>query len=422
MALAVTAGRTPAAAQQITLTSQSWHLAEEPWATSIKQAFAEFEKENPDIKINSQPISLSQRDAALTTAIRAGHGPDLFLLDAAAVPRYIQEGWVKDLSGLMKADGGAKKFMSDFYPSARDVVTKNGKVYGIPHNISAMVLVYNKQMFADAGIAAPPKTWDEFRADAKKLTKATKPGGPIDQWGTALVVQPAGFDLRTSVILRGFGGAFLTPDNKHSALDSKEALQALKFIVGMVRDDKTMPPGVTQVDTNRARELMAQKKIGMLIGTTWTPTILHAINPDFDSAKLVGMAPIPHAKGEKPAVQSVLYLDALFMNPNTKHAEAAWKLLKFMTDDKRMQKWFLDNTMMSARKSVNETFGPIKNNEYAAAVRAEIPYAALLPAVPQCPQISTSFRQNLQAALDGSKTPEQALTDANTKVNSVLAK
>lgn len=421
-ALGVMASVGLAQAQQVTLTYQSWHLAEEPWATSIKQALATFQEQNPDIKVIPQPISLAQRDVALTTGIRAGQGPDLFQLDAAAVPNYIQNKWVADLTPFMaKEDGGVDGFMKDFYPSARNFVTQGGEVYGIPHNITAMLIVYNKKLFADAGIAAPPQTWEEFRDDAIKLTKATQPGGPVNQWGVTFIMQPAGFDLNTSVVLRGFGADFLTADNKHSALDTPQAQKAFKFIVDLIRQDKAVPPGILQTDADGVRQLMAQGKIGMMIGTTWDPTIVNAINPAFDTKDNMGMTLVPHPEGSDSPVKSTLYLDGLFMNPNTKHPAEAFKLLKFMTDNDRMEKWFTDNTMLSARSTVNASFAPIQQNPFANAVAAEIPFAALLPAVPQWPQISTAFRQNLQAAVDGSKTAEQALADANQQINDILA-
>jgi len=58
-------------------------------------------------------------------------------------------------------------------------------------------MVYNSQLFKEAGVKSTPKNWKEFRDVCKKLTKATKPGGPVDQWGW-----PS--SLRRPVLISGF--------------------------------------------------------------------------------------------------------------------------------------------------------------------------------------------------------------------------
>src|SRR5690606_33105509 len=109
---------------------------------------------NPGIKVVPQPVALGQRDVTLTTAIRAGRGPDIFQLDANPISQYIKEGWVKDVTPFVDAAGGDQKFMDDFYPNIRAAVEHDGKVYGLPKNIASMVLVYNKELFEAAGVAS----------------------------------------------------------------------------------------------------------------------------------------------------------------------------------------------------------------------------------------------------------------------------
>ena len=110
------------------------------------------------------------------------------------------------------------------------------------------------------------------------------------------------------------------------------------------------------------------------------------------------------------------------MNPNSKNPEAAWQLIKFLTDSKQMGKWFVDNNMLSCRRSVNETFGPILQSKYASIVTKAIDHAAFLPLMPQWPECLETFRQNLQAAIAKQKTPDRALMDAHNQIESILAR
>jgi multiple sugar transport system substrate-binding protein len=406
----------------VTISYSDWQLAQDIWGRSLREGIAEFERLNPGIKVKTEPVALGQRDVKFTTAIRGGKGPDVFALDANPVKQYIRNGWVKELTPFIEKEGG-KTWLSDFYPATLMPVTENQKFYGVPKNVVAMVMVYNSELFKKAGIKSPPKTWSEFRETCKKLTLATKQGGPIDQWGATIVMAKACFDLRFSVVLRGFGGDFLTPDWKHSALDTPQAKEAFSFVVDSILKDKTMPPGVTQVDCNGARRLLAHKKVAMIFGTMWTITEVSGMNPDLHGWKVLEMAPVPQKEGSSTDIRSTLYQKSIFMNPNTKHPEACWKLVKFLTDKKQMEKWFVDNNMLSCRKSVNEGFGPILQSKYAAVVTKEIEsHAAFLPLMPQWPECLETFRQNLQAAVAKSKTPEQALMDAHNQIESILSR
>lgn len=410
-----------ASAEDITITYSDWQLAQDIWGKSLRGAIAEFEKQNPGIKVAAEPVALGQRDVKFTTAIRAGAGPDVFALDANPVKQYIQSGWAKDLTPFVEKEGG-KKFLDDFYARTLDVVSEGGKVFGLPMNVVAMVMVYNEAMFKEAGIDKVPETWDAFRAAMKKLTKATTAGGPVDQWGWTIVAAQACFDLRFSVILRGFGGDFLTPDWKKSALDTPQAKEAFKYVVDMIQEDKTMPPGVAQVDCNAARRLLANKKTAVKIGTTWSLPEVSGMNPALDGWKVLKMSHIPQKVVDDKSVRSTLFQKSLFVNPNTKNAEAAWKLAKFLTEPKQMQKWFDDNLMLSARKSVNETYAPITSSPFAVTVAKEIDRAAFLPLIPKWPEILEAFRQNLQEAIAKSKTPDEALANAHNQVNAILAR
>jgi len=411
----------PVKAQEVKISYSDWQLAQDIWGRSLREAIAEFERLNPGIKVEAEPVALAQRDVKFTTAIRAGAGPDVFALDVNPVKQYIKEGWVKDLTPFIEKEGG-QQWLSDFYPRSLMPVTEESKVYGIPKNMVAMVMVYNSELFKEAGIKSLPKNWKEYREACKKLTKATKAGGPVDQWGVAFVLAKACFDLRFSVVLRGFGGDFLTPDWKHSALNTPQAKEAFNYVVDLILKDKVMPPGVTQVDCNEARRLLAFKKTAMKIGTMWSITEVSGMNPELNGWKVLDMFPIPQKEGVKSKIRSTLYQKSIFMNPNTKNPEAAWKLIKFLTDKKQMEKWFVDNNMLSCRKSVNNTFGPIQQSKYAGMVTQELDYADFLPLIPQWPECLETFRMNLQAAIAKQKTPDQALTDAHNQIEAILAR
>ena len=125
--------------------------------------FAEAYKAKTGIDLEVQVISWNDIDQQSSTMVQNNAAPDILNLNVYA--SYAKDGllWSADdvLSDSVKSD-----LLPNFVKSG----TYEGKMYGMPDLSSARALFYNKDLFAKAGIAAPPKTWDEFVADAKKIS------------------------------------------------------------------------------------------------------------------------------------------------------------------------------------------------------------------------------------------------------------
>ena len=87
-----------------------------------------------------------------------------------------------------------------------------------------------------------------------------------------------------------------------------------------------------------------------------------------------------------------------------------------------MQEWFVWQSMLSCRKSVNETFPPILQSKYAGLVAKEIPRGDFLPLIPQTPEILDTFRSALTSAVTGMEAADAALARAHAEINEILAR
>ncbi|KMO38425.1 hypothetical protein VQ02_11895 [Methylobacterium variabile] len=424
-ALGVAAGALAApvvarAAAPVTLTYSDWHLAEPVWGRSLAEAFARFESENPDVKIRPEPVAYGQRDVRYATAFRGGRGPDVFALDSNPVKQFIREGWLLDLTPFLEKEGGAAAWAGQFYEPTIKVVSEKGGLFGAPQTYVPIVLFYNKPMLESVGVAGAPATWEAFRDAAKRLTAPSKPGGPVDRWGTTMVLGQGGFDLRFPVVLRGFGGDILSPDYTRSRLDEPAAREAFSYVVGLINDDKVMPPGVLQVDANAARQFLATRRIGMAFEAAWAYPITAEMNKDLDAWNTLQVAPVPMKEAGANHIRTTLNMKSLHINPKSPNAEAAWRLVRFLTDRQRAEKWYLDNNLLSPRRAVNAEFPKIRESASARLMAQELDHAAFMPLIPQWPEINETFRQSLHAAVTRTKTPDQALADAHRQVETIL--
>jgi multiple sugar transport system substrate-binding protein len=408
-----------ALAEQVTLRFSDWHLTEDVWNKSLNEAMDIFHKQHPNIKVILEPVSYKDKETKYTVESAAGKAPDVFHVHAFSLPMFFSKGYAKDLTPFIRKEG--PKFLDAWYPLPLKLVKYKGKIHAMPGDYMTMVLFYNTEMFKAAGLDpnAPPKTWDQFLEYAKKLTRDTNGDGKVDQWGFGVVgAKDPGFSMRFSPFLWSFGGDYLTPDMKKSALNSPEAKEAFTFFVELYTKYKVVPPGLTAMNAQEVRTELAQKKAAMILGSGWTPPIVNAINPQLKAFEVLKAAPAPMKRKQATAI----WLSSWVMSPNTKHPNEAWKLIKFITSKEMELKWFVDNRVTSSRKDVSGVAPEILNDKFASVMASQLPYGKVEPQIKQWPEIMDTFTTSLQEAVVGMKTPEKALSEAHERINAILAR
>src|SRR5262249_43604958 len=152
----------------------------------------------------------------VTTAIAAGTVFDIAYIYGVYAANIAQSGKTVNLANPINEPGFN---WDDFYPASKQIVSPGGKVIGFPALIDNLSVIYNKKLFAAAGVPAPSPNWiwDDFRATAKKLTNFAK-----HIYG---VNYPIGGDL-LDMSWRFFpglwqrGGQILSSDNKQAMFNS----------------------------------------------------------------------------------------------------------------------------------------------------------------------------------------------------------
>ena len=230
-------------------------------AKTFTKLVNEYEKQNPGDKISSLYVDNDDTLQKVTTAVRGGSPPDIAYLYGSWAPNVATIPQVVNLTQVVKKAGVN---WNDFYVGERDVATVNGKVIGIPALVDNLAVVYNKKLFAAAGLQPPSAnwTWDDFVADAQKLTDASK-----KQYGTAYVT-PGTEDTvwHWEALLWEAGGQILNAGNNKAAFNSPAGLTSLNTLKTMAVTNKSMyfDP------TDQAYEnVFNSGKIGMLVTGPW---------------------------------------------------------------------------------------------------------------------------------------------------------
>jgi multiple sugar transport system substrate-binding protein len=242
-------------------TIQIWEGYTAAEAKTFSHMVAEYEAQHPGQKVSPLFVNNDNTLQKVLTAVRGGSPPDIAYLYGSWAPNVAQIPQVVNLTQVVKRPGVN---WDDFWTGERAVATVNGRVIGIPAVVDNLAVVYNKTLFAKAGLQPPGPdwTWQEFVADAKKLTNPA-----IKQFGTAYVT-PGTEDTvwHWEALLWEAGGQLLTPDNKKAAFDSAAGLASLNTLRTMAVTDKSM---YLDPSDSAYGNLFNSGKIGMLVTGPW---------------------------------------------------------------------------------------------------------------------------------------------------------
>lgn len=169
---------------------KSYDLKLEIWGMlddkdAIGEIIDNYRKINPNVaEVEYKKISANTYEKELTDALASGQGPDIFMIHNDWVPNFknkIVPVPKTGVAGLVTE----QKFKSNFVDVVAADFMKGGEIYAMPLSVDSLALYYNRDLFNQAGIVAPPKDWNEFIEDVRKLTKVDA-YGEVQQSGAAI--------------------------------------------------------------------------------------------------------------------------------------------------------------------------------------------------------------------------------------------
>jgi len=218
-------GRAPAYAQATTVHWLRWNDFVPACDQLLRQKiFPEAEKAL-GIKVNYETVNGNDLQPRITSAIQSGAGPDIIMLFNNHPHLY--KASLVDLADVAEDIGKAQ---GGFYNISKGNCSSEGKWISMPMAIIAAMNAYRKSSFAEVGYNEFPKTWDQYRDAGKKL-KAK--GLPIGQALGQSFGDPPTFAYP---LIWSYGGAEVESDGKTVVINSKETVEAVKFMVAAWKD------------------------------------------------------------------------------------------------------------------------------------------------------------------------------------------
>jgi multiple sugar transport system substrate-binding protein len=364
----------------------------------LEQVLNTFESQHPNIKVKHEVINDQYMDVIKTRLI-GDAAPDIFYLDSFEAPLLMKYGVLEPLNSYI-----SKQFdLEDFQPSLLKAFQVGNQTYGLPKDFSTLALFYNKKAFKEAGIRKAPKTWEELRKSSKKLTIDKNRDRRIEQYGLGISPELS----RLYFMITAFGGS-LTDQKGNAAFATSSSLKGLQLIIDQYRKDKSSAQP-SDVGASDGSAMFGQGKAAMVIEGSWAIPYLKDTFPNLEFAT----AEVPTVDGKKG---TMAYTVAYVMNKKTKHKDAAWQVMSYLTGKEGMKAWAKEGLVLPARKSVLTELGYANNPLYAPFVNGSA-YATIWQAGDNLPTILLHFNNQFISALIGEQSLQNAMLKAQQSAN-----
>ncbi|WP_260605433.1 extracellular solute-binding protein [Streptomyces sp. WAC01280] len=372
---------------------------------SVTDAFlsrfrAGFEAEHESIDLDIQIQEWDGIGEKVTAALASKDAPDVIEVGNTQVAQYAASGGVRDLSDKVTELNGA-----DWLPGLAEPGKVDGKQYGIPWYAANRVVIYHKDLFARAGVTAPPKTQAEWLAVTAKLNRGKTQGIylPGQNWFTLSgFVWEEGGDL---AVQEGatWKGALDTPQAL-AGMDFYRRLQALGK--GPKDADEAKPPQA---------EVFAKGDIAQVIAVPGGARIVEEINPALKGK--LGFFPVPGKTASAPGAVFTGGSDFIVPEAST-HPEAAYEVVAALAGEKWQTDMARTMSYVPNRTSLARV---IQDDAGTAAMAAGAARGRATPNSPQWAAVEATnpIKQYMTAVLTGTD-PATAAAAASRSITKTL--
>ena len=384
-----------------------------PVTKTIDQMAADFEKENPSIRIKPVYAGTYQESIVKAlTAFKSGQPPHLAVLLSTDMFTLIDEGAIVPIDGLAGADG--RQWLDGFYPAFMENSRTGGKTWGVPFQRSTIVMYWNKELFKEAGLDPDkaPQNWDELVSYAKKLTK-TDASGNVSTWGVK--IPSSGFPYWLFQGLTTPNDTILMNEaGTETYFDKPGSIEALQYWVGLSAKHKVLPGGVIEWGTTPKD--FFERKAAIVWTTTGNLTNIRT-NAQFPFG--VAMLPAKKRRGS-PTGGGNFYV---FDKASPEERQAAMKFIRWATQPQRAAQWSIATGYVAVTPAAWETDEMkkyVQEVPQATVARDQLQYSVAELSTHENQRVTKALNDGLQAALTGSKSPADAMKDSQREADRIL--
>ncbi|HEX5960500.1 MAG TPA: sugar ABC transporter substrate-binding protein [Rhodanobacteraceae bacterium] len=385
-------------------TLEFWTVGRE--GEAVTQLLPAFEQAHPGIHVRIQQIPLTAAHEKLLTAYAGDSLPDLTQIGNTWIAEFAALRALEPLRARVEHSGVVRK--DDYFASAWATNVVDGKLCGIPWYVDTRLLFYRVDLLRAAGFDAPPRDWAAWQAQMDAI-RATSHG---KRWGALLPTneydQLLALALQQHVPLLRDGG-------RYGNFGSAGFKHALAFYAGLFKRGDVPP--FTNVQVANPWQAFGRGDFVFYLSGPWNigefrKRLPAARQPEWSTAQLPG----PDGPGA-----SVAYGSSLVIFRHSRHKQAAWKLIEYLSRPEVQVRFYQLLGDLPARRSAWES-PVLKDDPKLRAFRIQLERMRPAPQVPEWEQIVNMMQEVAARAVAGELTIDQATAQMDARADTILAK
>lgn len=378
-----------------------WQAINPPANRDVFQKLVDkFNQTHPDIQVESIFQSEPQLPKLLTSVV-ANVPPDLLSFHPEFTGQFVELGAIRPLEDWLDK----LPVKSDIRPNLLEEMQLGGHIWSVPMHTSNIGLFYRPKLFEAAGITELPKTWEELRQVAKKLTIDRNGDRKPEQYGILLPLGKGGWTVVSWLpFLYSAGGEVVT--NNRPDLTNKGAIAALQFWQDLIKDGSVMlsPP-----ERGYEEDAFLEGRVAMQITGPWTLIAKSQVDHQV----------LPMPAGVKPATVSGTG-NFFVMKTTPAREQAALKFLEYVLSEEFQTEWsietgFLPVTFKSAQSKAYQQF--INKKPILKVFFDQLPVARSQPIIAGYSRLADSLGRAIESTLLGKTSAEKALKEAQERLD-----
>jgi multiple sugar transport system substrate-binding protein len=381
-------------------------MEEVPDTDIVQNMLGQFNEQYPDINIQIEALPYDQmRDKIVSSFMAPEPTYDLIIVDNPWMYDFASSDFLEPLDERINAAGDDYNY-EDFAEPLRQIAEVDGQTYGVPFYNYGLGLIYRQDLFEQAGLM-PPTTLDGLQSAAQQLQQEGRAGIAMqpqrgykvfEEWGNWLFA----------------AGGQIQNQNGQIVLDSPEAREALRKYIDTY--ECCAPPNSLNWSFDPALRSVSSGNSAMMMSYNWMlPTLNDPDGPAGDLAGNFGLAEVPGGG----AVLGAWYWS---IPANSANKEAAWTFVQWITSPQQdiervsMGGAPVRNSVMENERVWEQGFG----ESYYKTVQAILEDSAPLADGPNAEEMIQAVGTELNAAVAGQQTVDQAITRAANQAEAII--
>jgi multiple sugar transport system substrate-binding protein len=412
-------GFSPQESTAVPLKLTLWQGVNPPPNRDILQTLVDrFNRSHPDIQVESLYVGQpDQQMPKILAAVVGNAPPDLLWFNPTLTGQLIELEAIRPVDEWL----ARSPIKDQIDPALFSSMRYEDRLWSMPFGANNVGIFYRPSLFKAAGIETLPKTWNEFRSVAKRLTQDTNKDGRIDQHAIQLALGKGDFAVFTWLpFLWSAGGNLDTlpgqaePSRATPQIDLKQpgAIAALQFWQDLVKDGSAI---LSQPERGYELDNFLTGKTAMQISGPWTLGQLQQTGVDF------GVFPMP----TQDKASTALGGENLFVLKTAPERErAAFTFAEYAASESFQTEWALGTGYLPVNLKSREA------PEYKAFIQKQPSLKVFLdqmsvaqsrPIFPGYQRVSDALGRALESTLLGDRKPEAALQEAQSRIDLIFA-